>query len=76
MLFRSKALMSCINGDNERPRGWLLSAVERAELDDYMWHCNRRRFASRLVIAGVDMHSVRELFGAPDGTDDQVIRPS
>jgi integrase len=47
----------------ESPRGWFLSAVERADLKDYTWHCNRHTFASRLVMAGVDLHTVGELLG-------------
>ena len=45
------------------PAAWFLSAVERAGLKDYTWHCNRHTFASRLVIAGVDLHTVGELLG-------------
>jgi integrase len=47
----------------ESPRGWFLAAVERAGLKDYTWHCNRHTFASRLVMAGVDLHTVGELLG-------------
>ena len=47
----------------ESPRGWFLAAVERAELKSYTWHCNRHTFASRLVMAGVDLHTVGELLG-------------
>jgi site-specific recombinase XerD len=47
----------------ESPRGWFLSAVERAGLKDYTWHCNRHTFASRLVMAGVDLDTVGELLG-------------
>jgi integrase len=47
----------------ESPRGWFLGAVERAALKDYTWHCNRHTFASRLVMAGVDLHTVGELLG-------------
>jgi site-specific recombinase XerD len=50
-------------------------AVERAQralreagkdgsrLDGYTWHGNRHTFASRLVMAGVDLRSVQELGG-------------
>jgi integrase len=50
-------------------------AVERAQttlkeqgrdstrLDGYVWHCNRHTFASRLVMAGVDLRTVQELGG-------------
>ena len=40
----------------DSPRGWFLSAIERAGIKDYTWHCNRHTFASRLVMAGVDLH--------------------
>jgi integrase len=49
--------------DAESPHGRFLSAVERAEPQDYPWHCNRHTFASRLVMAGVDLHTVGELLG-------------
>jgi site-specific recombinase XerD len=49
--------------DAESPRGWFLGAVERARLEKYSWHCNRHTFASRLVMAGVDLHTVGELLG-------------
>lgn len=45
------------------PRGWFEGAVERAGLSDYTWHCNRHTFASRLVMAGVDLPTVKELMG-------------
>ena len=44
-------------------RGWFKDAVIRAGLLDYSWHCNRHTFASRLVMAGVDMRTVGELLG-------------
>ncbi len=47
----------------ESPRGWFIAAVERAGLKGYTWHCNRHTFASRLVMAGVDLHTVGELLG-------------
>lgn len=61
-------LRSASDGDTvfphaESPRGWFLGAVERAALKDYTWHCNRHTFASRLVMAGVDLHTVGELLG-------------
>ncbi len=44
-------------------RGWFTDAVTRAKLKDYTWHCNRHTFASRLVMAGVDLRTVGELLG-------------
>lgn len=38
-------------------------AVKSAKLDDYTWHCNRHSFASRLVMAGVDLRTVAQLMG-------------
>jgi hypothetical protein len=32
-----------------------------AKIKDYSWHCNRHTFASRLVMAGVDLRTVAEL---------------
>ena len=32
-------------------------------LEGYTWHCNRHRFASRLVMAGGDLRSVEMLGG-------------
>jgi site-specific recombinase XerD len=34
-----------------------------ARLEGYTWHCNRHTFASRLVMAGVDLRSVQALGG-------------
>ena len=43
---------------------WLVPLrVERAGLRDYAWHCNRHTFASRLVMADVDLHTAGELWG-------------
>jgi site-specific recombinase XerD len=44
-------------------RGWFNSALEDAGVKDYTWHCNRHTFASRLVMAGVDIRTVGELLG-------------
>jgi integrase len=44
-------------------RGWFKEAVGRAGLKDYTWHCNRHTFASKLVMAGVDLRTVGELLG-------------
>jgi integrase len=42
---------------------WFNQAVERAGLVDFTWYCLRHTFASRLVMAGVDIRTVAELMG-------------
>ncbi len=42
---------------------WFDDAVKRAGLRDFTWHCLRHSFASRLVMAGVDLRTVQELGG-------------
>jgi site-specific recombinase XerD len=36
---------------------------DAGRLEGYTWHCNRHTFASRLVMAGVDLRSVQQLGG-------------
>jgi site-specific recombinase XerD len=36
---------------------------DASRLDGYTWHGNRHTFASRLIMAGVDMRAVQELGG-------------
>ena len=38
-------------------------ALAEAKIKVYSWHCNRHTFASRLVMAGVDLRTVAELMG-------------
>lgn len=45
------------------PRHWFEPAVERAGIKDFTWHGLRHTFASRLVMAGVDLRTVQELMG-------------
>lgn len=44
-------------------RGWFDKALADAKIKGYSWHCNRHTFASRLVMAGVDIRTVGELLG-------------
>jgi integrase len=44
-------------------RRWFNEALTEARIKDYSWHCNRHTFASRLVMAGVDLRTVAELMG-------------
>ena len=50
-------------GASQGARGWFKRAVDRAGIVDYTWHCNRHTYASRLVMAGVDLRTVGELLG-------------
>jgi site-specific recombinase XerD len=45
------------------PRHWFEPASKNAKLRNFSWHCLRHTFASRLVIAGVDLRTVQELMG-------------
>ena len=44
-------------------RNWFERAIAKAGLADFTWHCLRHTFASRLVMAGVDLRTVAELLG-------------
>ena len=37
--------------------------MESAGIENFTWHCLRHTFASRLVMAGVDIRTVAELMG-------------
>ena len=44
-------------------RRWFNEALTEAKVKDYSGHCNRHTFASRLVMAGVDLRTVAEQMG-------------
>ena len=45
------------------PREWFGSACEEARIEGVTWHTLRHTFASRLVMAGVDLKTVQDLMG-------------
>jgi len=47
----------------QKPRHWFEPAVRDAGIEDFTWHCLRHTFASRLVMAGVDIRTAQELMG-------------
>lgn len=47
----------------KNPRKWFATALEQAKIDGVPWHILRHTFASRLVVAGVDLETVQELMG-------------
>ena len=44
-------------------RYWFEPALPKAKVRNFSWHCLRHTFASRLVMAGVDLRTVQELMG-------------
>jgi site-specific recombinase XerD len=44
-------------------RRWFEPALKDAKIAGFSWHCLRHTFASRLVMAGVDIRTVQELMG-------------
>ena len=45
------------------PRYWFEPAIRLAKIRSFSWHCLRHTFASRLVMAGVDLRTVQDLMG-------------
>jgi integrase len=50
-------------GETFDTRSWFHPAMETAEIEDYVWHCNRHTFCSWLAIAGVPLKTIQELAG-------------
>lgn len=50
-------------GSAKEPRRWFEPVLKEAKVANFSWHCLRHTFASRLVMAGVDIRTVQELLG-------------
>lgn len=51
------------SGGRVDTRTWFNPALKVAEIEDYVWHCNRHTFCSWLAIAGVPLKTIQELAG-------------
>jgi site-specific recombinase XerD len=61
--FTSTLFHSKREGLIKNPRKWFATALEQAKVKGVTWHTLRHTFASRLVMARVDLKTVQELMG-------------
>jgi site-specific recombinase XerD len=61
-VFPSETGETALNTNNFINRVWNPNR-KRASLEDLHWHDPRHTFASRLIMAGVDLRTVQELMG-------------
>jgi site-specific recombinase XerD len=47
----------------EANRRWFERAIAEAKIRHFTWHCLRYTFASRWVMAGVDLSTLKDLMG-------------
>ncbi|HKN74219.1 MAG TPA: site-specific integrase [Candidatus Acidoferrum sp.] len=57
------AASELVCGGAKEPRRWFEPVLKDAKVASFSWHCLRHTFASRLVMAGVDIRTVQELLG-------------
>ena len=44
-------------------RSWFVPCLQEAEIEGYVWHCNRHTFCSWLAMAGASIKEIQELAG-------------
>jgi len=44
-------------------RSWFVPCLQDAEIEGYVWHCNRHTFCSWLAMAGASIKEIQELAG-------------